>query len=75
MSSSIPKGYSIPDVGEPASPMRTAKVYQFDPDASPQQKAAAAAKGKDQLKPVNGAAPKPAFEGKGPYLIQLIQRH
>jgi hypothetical protein len=31
-----------------------ARVYTFDPDASPQEKAAQAAKGRDQLKRVGG---------------------
>jgi hypothetical protein len=49
-----------------------AKVYSFDPDASPQEKAAAAAKGRDQLKPIAGVArPGNKFEAKGSYCCSL----
>lgn len=68
MASSIPKGYTMPDGANLPTPQNgNAKVHQFDPDASPQQKAAAAGQGRDELKAVNGV-PIQRFEGKGVYI-------
>jgi len=46
------------DIGGP-----DAKVYSFDPNSSPQEKGAAAAKGSERVKPVAGAAN--GFQAKG----------
>ncbi|KZW02621.1 tricalbin [Exidia glandulosa HHB12029] len=58
MASSIPKGYSMANGADSPAPLQNgngnAKVHQFDPEATPQQKAAAAGQGRDELKPANG---------------------
>jgi hypothetical protein len=46
-----------------------AKVHSFDPNASPAQKAAAAAKAKEQLKPVGKSKDK---GGQGPLFLLLL---
>ncbi|EJD55637.1 tricalbin [Auricularia subglabra TFB-10046 SS5] len=58
MASSIPKNYMANGSEPLLATNGSAREHQFDPDASPQEKAAAAGKGREQLRPANGLVPK-----------------
>lgn len=79
MASSIPPTYQNGAGSANGNGAATARVYQFDPESSPQEKAAVAAKAADQLKPVAGVTRPGDFEAKGVfkclvYLHESVRR-
>ena len=51
-----------------------AAVHSFDPDASPNEKAAVAGKARDQLKDIRSKDPDPA-KGSSPKSLKLTRAH